>query len=146
MIIFGKEYILDRQGEELYLERWQILKSKVTSWYLHKFHQGDDPVFHDHPCAIITFPLWKGYLEHRLDPYTGKKTTVRRYPFVPAYRSGTDLHWVELLPGSKPWSLCIFFPRYKPWGFVETWHNEFKWTQHQKYLNARRAKKEKKSS
>ena len=45
MMLFGKEYIMDRDGSNLYLERWQILKSKLLSVYVHRVHRGDDPVF-----------------------------------------------------------------------------------------------------
>ncbi|MCA1596111.1 MAG: hypothetical protein LC772_06770 [Chloroflexi bacterium] len=60
-IIYGCEARAD--GKEPYLTRYRLLKTRWFTLNLHRFHQSDHDVMHDHPWAFCSLILWRGYVE-----------------------------------------------------------------------------------
>lgn len=134
MMFLTKELIPDRVHKELYLERYIIFKCRFFGLYLHKFHQGDYDVPHDHPWDFWTWVLSKGYWE---DVYTYKPEessptieSVFRRPLSLRFVRAETLHKVRLEANKKPWSLCLTFKKRREWGF----RGGQLWIHHKKYL------------
>lgn len=116
--------ILDRAGEEPYLERfylhsrwWTLGLFRVV---VHRFWKSDDDgAFHSHPWLFWgTRILEGGYTEH-----TPKKI-YKRKPGNVAFKSGWATHWVELPKDKKGkdkecWTLFLMGPKIKGWGFID---------------------------
>lgn len=101
------------QGDDLYLERWNIIpRNKWFGLYLHHFIVSDDArAFHDHQYDNISLLLWGSYLE--ITPHG----SFKRYPFWPVFRRAADQHRVDLINKAPVWSLFFMGPRYREWGF-----------------------------
>ncbi len=102
---------IERKPGELYLTRYVIVRWRWFGMYIHKFHQSDYPVPHDHPWPWLSIPLSCGYLEHMVDG-----TIVHRIRFLPLVRGAREFHWIEIL---KPtWTFFMYGPRIREWGFM----------------------------
>ena len=101
------------KGDHVYMKRWYVLpRSKVFCLYLHKFEGSDeDRALHDHPAINISFLLDGFYLEHTPDG------VIERKQGQLIIRRAKALHRIELHKGSC-WTLFIFFPKYRNWGFA----------------------------
>lgn len=138
MQFFKKQLILDRESEELYLERWILIKSRFLCVYFHKFHQEDYDLHHDHPWSFLSFLIRGRYWEYRLLEWTEheyRELKTLRKPFSIIFRKATDLHRVVLdKSGPKPISLFISGPRTREWGFVEEEEGRLYWVESDEYL------------
>lgn len=106
--------------------RWQrAVIATVKRWpnlYLHKFlRDDDDRAHHDHPSWAISWLLARGYVEQII--------AAGGIHFRTLYPAGTlrflrtlHVHRIELVrdEGGQPlpaWSLFLFGPRVREWGF-----------------------------
>lgn len=101
-----------RTKDELYITRYYLIWTKFFGTYIHNLHISDFPVPHDHPWCFITIPIWRGYRE-----YFSDGTSIWRRPFVPAFRTAREYHWLELDKGPA-WTIFIRFKAYRTWGFL----------------------------
>lgn len=112
-VLFRKIDITNDEGE-LYLRRWEILRTPWFSIKLHKFMRGDeDRCLHDHPWPFITFILTKGYWEETTNG------TFWRKPRRLYYRPAEWKHRV-ILKESPTWTFVITGSNQRSWGF---WRN-----------------------
>jgi hypothetical protein len=113
--LFGFEYsFIFTQGRP-YLERWIIYCGGTLR--LHRFHDGDEPVPHDHPWWFVTFPL-RGYWENYTNPAYNWPAACRRYvkPFRFHYRPASFQHFVNT-PPFPVWTIVITGDLSNDWGF-----------------------------
>lgn len=118
-----KRTILDRDGDDEYLDRYYLLhksdgsKKVIHNFnvFIHQFNKSDDAdLFHSHPWPFWRMILTEGYWEH-----TPEKGRTWYGPGHMAYRPATALHWVELKPGTRPITLFMHFKKAdEPWGFL----------------------------
>lgn len=108
-----------------YLHRWWLVpKNRWANVYLHRFHESDEPVPHDHPWMNVSVLLRGRYREHYHDG------TWRDYgPGAVIFRQARSLHWLEVLEGPVT-TLFLTGPRRRQWGFqtpsgwVPSWRYE----------------------
>jgi hypothetical protein len=121
---------------KVYLKRWRILgylspddnydgepieSNLPFTVRLHQFiNPDDDGAPHNHPGEwAISFGLYGGYLEGRLNKKTGKLDIVEhKAPFINFIRH-EDYHMVLAL-NKRPVTLFITGPKVSSWGF---WKN-----------------------
>jgi hypothetical protein len=111
---FGFEYSFIYTDGRPYLERWILYCCGTLR--LHRFHDGDEPVFHDHPWWFITFPL-RGYTEI-VQWWDGQWREAARtvVPFWPHWRPAQYRHYV--LKSAQPvWTIVITGDIENRWGF-----------------------------
>lgn len=92
---------------------------------LHHFHKSDVGDLHDHPWAFVSYLAEGAYLEHRL--YSRKVYLAGSFNF----KRARDFHKVELLT-TDCWSLVLFGPRTREWGFL----TRAGWEEHVAYHGA----------
>ena len=129
-----KRIILDRIGQQPYLERYYLFL-KDRKWFpfnvfLHKFLQSDPDELHDHPWPYFTLILRGGYWE------TTPKGRFWRGPGHMRVNGPKSLHRVELEPGVYAWSLFFPGPKLREWGFIVNG----KWMHNEKYFEWRKQK------
>jgi len=129
-----KRIILDRIGQQPYLERYYLFL-KDRKWFpfnvfLHKFLQSDPDELHDHPWPYFTLILRGGYWE------TTPKGRFWRGPGHMRVNGPKSLHRVELEPGVCAWSLFFSGPKLREWGFIVNG----KWMHNEKYFEWRKQK------
>lgn len=129
-----KKIILDRLGQQPYLERYYLFL-KDRKWFpfnvfLHKFLSSDPDELHDHPWPYFTLILRGGYWE------TTPKGRFWRGPGHARICSPRSLHRIELKPGVTAWTLFIPGPKIREWGFIV----EGKWMHNEKYFEWRKQK------
>lgn len=90
---------------------------RLPNLYVHCFLRSDDDrALHDHPSAAISLILCGYYTEHTI---AAGGIHHRR-----VYRAG-DLRWfpvrhthrIEVAPNEQVWTLFLFFPKVRDWGF-----------------------------
>lgn len=125
-------FILDRQFEDVYLERYYYLNLRpFARLVIHRFCQSDTDGLHDHPWAFQNYILSGGYWEH---------TEEGRFWRPPGYSGTASLnyfHRVELDPEKADgdvWTLFLMGPKEKEWGFL---NDKGIWIQHEEYLNSK---------
>lgn len=116
--LFGFEYSFIFAKGKPYLERWIIYCGGTLR--LHRFHDGDEPVLHDHPWWFVTFPL-RGYWEtyhFSSATATGTNPICRRWvaPFRFHFRKATHRHYI-LKPSRPVWTVVITGDVSRVWGF-----------------------------
>lgn len=111
----------------LYLTRWTVPLPFGRAVYVHRFHESDVPVFHDHPWRFVSVVLWGGYREHR----PGVSWKRRGFGSV-AFRRAEDLHFVTLF-GKTAWTLVLRGRKRREWGFM----TEGGWKHWRSYLDER---------
>lgn len=121
-------------GDEVYMERYFLFKSRLLSVYLHHFLRSDtDRALHDHPWDFLTIILSGGYWEHTPHPSNPWPVTRRRWhgPGSILFRRATHRHYVEL-PKVGSWAsfapilrpeipaitLCVVGVKWREWGFI----------------------------
>jgi hypothetical protein len=98
--------------EDVYLRRWNIIRTKWFSIYLHNFLRSDDDrALHDHRYDNISLLLIGQYIE-----VTPRGEFFRR-PFRPIFRRAESPHRVNLIDGKPVWSLFFMGRRRREWGF-----------------------------
>lgn len=108
---------MDIKGTDgtVYLRRYFLTpKNWPFRLYLHEFFRGDnDRCLHDHPAPFVTWVLNGGYREVLSD-----KGDYRDWPpGTMLYRKAAFAHRIEVPRGRKAWSLVLFGPRERDWGF-----------------------------
>jgi hypothetical protein len=154
-----RRIIMDREGDEPYLERYYLFlpdrdENFPFNIFIHKFLKGDSDNLHDHPWGFFTLILSGGYWEH---VYTDEaKSKTKRVWRAPGYWQKVEaehIHRIELKEGNTPcWTLFIPFKRERVWGFwkpyVDLVENEDKpkdsaeWIESDQYFLDRQNKKE----
>lgn len=120
-------------GEGPYLRRWTLLSAFGWKLYLHRFMRSDTGRdLHDHPCDVICFVFRGRYVETTIadpplaaacepgPPITMKPSLkVCAAPCLRRFRA-EHIHRIDLFSENegRTWSLCLFFPKRKPWGFI----------------------------
>lgn len=144
--LFTKERIMDRDGQALYLERWVLLKSPWLCIYIHRFHQPDYDIPHDHPWWFFSLLLRGEYTEERLVPDIQKHGLLKavqkqRHPGSLIFRKATDIHRVvfepsmtEIRNAALPVTLFIAGPKTREWGFIEPNATGYRWESSDSYL------------
>jgi hypothetical protein len=124
-------------GNEVYLVRYIVFKSKYCCLYIHRFMKSDADDPHDHPWNFFTYVISGGYVEKFYDKEQSQLSTekqnfsafwtsqyVIRNPGSLRYRKSTDIHQVivdktrtmdEL--ADAPFTVCLMGPRKRNWGF-----------------------------
>lgn len=110
--------VLQRPGEPRYVE-WYHVATPLNLFrvHIHRF-VGDDPDgLHDHPWDwALSFLLCGWYWEDRRGRGMGLCARPRRFGYV---MTGDTFHRVRLPEGEREvWSLFIFGPYTKSWGFL----------------------------
>jgi hypothetical protein len=87
----------------LYMRRWRQFWPLNTRWWglfrVHNIRRSDaDCEPHDHPFSFVSIILWRGYIEKRYDPQTGKWSKRFYGPGSILFRRHSDAHLIELLP------------------------------------------------
>lgn len=123
-----KVRIINRRGDEPYLERYSLFKTRWLTAYLHRFVQPDeDEGVHDHPWKLaVSVVLAGSYDEDRLEHLgavygaeaegaaTLRRRTVR---WLNVLRGASFHRIVDARPDT--WTLFIHTPSHKQWGFLE---------------------------
>lgn len=132
--IFGGKMVLTN-----YMVRWFLIRSRWFNLFINRILRSDkDRDLHDHPWWFLSFILWNGYLETRVQ--TVKTTTgqfvlermpKRVRPFTVVFRRAKDLHRLEL---HKPAvTLVLTGPSVRKWGF----RTRYGWVEADKYAAAK---------
>lgn len=110
-----------------YLRRW-VLNLKFFSIRIHHWYSSDDHrAKHDHPSGFITLVLSGSYTD--VTP-TGRELLK---PGSIRYRAATHIHTVEV-PINGCWTILIFGPQIRHWGFYVPRTNGFKFKKANKYF------------
>lgn len=129
-------------GDDDYLTRLRILQTPWFGLYLHRFDGPDPrPTLHDHPWPFVSFVLWGGYVERRLNTLTMQVDENHRVRFV--NRMPTHgAHAIMRLTRTPTWTFMAVGRRVRTWGYLEpttssihgTTH--WRWTEFDKHLHA----------
>jgi hypothetical protein len=117
MIGDAKPYRLYRRDGALYLERWKLEKNDRGGIYLHHFVASDDVIPHDHPRRSTSLILAGSYIE-LIRGSDGCMHPEVRTPGDVVFRRASHTHRIELADGQDAWSLFMFGPHVRQWGFV----------------------------
>lgn len=149
-----KRVVMDRQGDEPYLERYYLFIKDRENFpfniFLHKFLKSDPDDLHDHPWGYATLILKGGYYEWvplfventiggtKTKTMIGEKR-IWRGPGHFRTCKANSFHRIEIDPNVKEcWTLFIPFSKKRDWGFLT--HNnwkDFKWVDHETYLDSK---------
>lgn len=90
---------------------------RLPNLYVHCFLRSDDDrALHDHPSAAISLLLQGQYVEHTIAEggihhrRTYRAGDLRYFPV-------RHTHRIEVEPGDAVWTLFLFFPKVREWGF-----------------------------
>lgn len=99
--------------DELYMERWHLIKTRWLGVYIHRMvHDDDDRALHDHPGHNISLVLHGCYIEYLDD---GRK--LRGTGDI-VFRHAATKHRLELIVSGRPvTTIWIRLPSYREWGF-----------------------------
>lgn len=123
--MFSKK-VISRANTGIYLIRYRLIpNNKYMNIYLHKFMDSDlDEALHDHPWKSVGILLNRPYNEYVPKDYDkwvneGNRETkvIKRYPFIPIYRSSTTIHRIELIDKKPVWTIFITGPWTRNWMF-----------------------------
>lgn len=113
---------LRRETGEVYMDRWQLLRTRRLSIYINRINLPDaDPLPHTHPwVASWSFKLKGFYIE---EVYTWN-TSFDDEPMVvvriPARLNRIpEVHRIAAVTPGGCWTLFIGWRAVRPWGFVE---------------------------
>jgi hypothetical protein len=121
--MFSKK-VISRANTGVYLIRYRLIpNNKYMNIYLHKFMDSDlDEALHDHPWKSVGILLNGCYLEHIPKDYNKwikendrETKVIKRYPFIPIYRSAETIHRIELIDKKPIWTIFV------TWKFERTW-------------------------
>lgn len=131
---------LRRESGEVYMDRWQLIKSRLLCVYVNRINMPDyDDLPHNHPWAeSYSLKLCGAYTEDVFEKasvvyqrITGEAWPLAEDGLIPMARMPPrwsripDIHRIAELTGGKPcWTLFIGFGR-RPggdsaWGFVQS--------------------------
>lgn len=115
---------MSRASGEVYMHRWQLLKTRLLSVYLHKICLPDeDPWYHTHPWRKSwSVKLWNSYRETVQIVFRGlRESVLYNYTRLPGFVSRIpERHRIiELKDGKPVWTLFIGWRSDAPWGFID---------------------------
>lgn len=102
---------MSRKSGEIYMHRWQLLKTRLLSVYVNKIClPDDDPWLHTHPWRKSwSLKLRNWYVEELRDRYC----IPGRLSQIP------EQHRIVYLNGNRPvWTLFVGWRSDRGWGFV----------------------------
>lgn len=119
---------LRRESGEVYMDRWQLLKSPILSVYINRINMPDyDRWLHNHPWRrAYSLKLGrKSYTEQVLWPGANSEAVhyleelgIYAYRRPGRWSRIPELHRIHQLDGGGPvWTLFIGIGRKRPWGF-----------------------------
>lgn len=114
---------LRRETGEVYMDRWQLVRTKRLSVYINRINLPDaDPLPHTHPWRrSYSLKLAGSYTEEifsQLTPLDEVWSHGLRVP--PRWSRIPDIHRiVELTNGRPCWTLFVGFDVSQRWGFVQ---------------------------
>jgi hypothetical protein len=140
-----KRVILDRAGNEPYLERYYVfLKDRKRfpfNIFVHKFLKSDPDDVHDHPWFYATLILKGGYYEYV--PIFNDEGIIfgekRHWRGVGHFRicRPSSFHRIELDPNITAWTLFMPGPQVREWGFLVGKYRKQRWVHNEQYLKER---------
>lgn len=108
--------IMSRKSGEVYMHRWQLLKTRLLSVYVNKICLPDEDTWlHTHPWRKSwSLKLWNWYIEELpSDTLLGEFSVPGRLSRIP------EQHRIVFLNGNKPvWTLFVGWRSDRGWGFV----------------------------
>ncbi len=120
---------LRRETGEVYMDRWQLLRSKRLSIYINRINMPDyDPLPHTHPWEeSYSLKFWGSYTEEtfwvfRLPLLFGKPAELVSHGLrvPPRWSRIPDIHRITKLTNDKPcWTLFFGVKVAQRWGFVQ---------------------------
>ena len=114
---------LRRETGEVYMDRWQLLRSKRLSIYINRINMPDyDQLPHTHPWVeSYSFKFWGSYTEEtffRGQVYRKLMSHGLRVP--PRWSRIPEIHRITELTNGKPcWTLFFGVKVASKWGFVQ---------------------------
>ena len=104
-----------------YVRRWSLL-AFGWSFRLHQWIRSDDNrYFHDHGCDLTSYVL-KGWYwnnipssDDNLNTKEGTKILCKAPSIWKAKAEGK--HYIQIPEGQRPWTLVVFKPPHRKWGF-----------------------------
>lgn len=105
--------------DNVYLQRWWLIRNFAYRVYLHCFLRSDDDrALHDHPADNISIILIGSYREHLPGGVVKLRKAWRPWaPWRVYGRRAEAAHRVELIDGKPVWTLFIRGPGRREWGF-----------------------------
>lgn len=110
---------LRRTTGEVYMDRWQLLRTKLLSIYINRINMPDeDPLPHTHPWRKSWSVRLKGwYIEEVYSRFMGchfvQNRVCQRFNRIP------NAHRIVALRAGGCWTLFIGWRADRPWGFVK---------------------------
>ena len=111
----GGKWVKDRKTRK---PRW-ISRTMlgIARPYLHCFLRSDDDrALHDHPAPSLSIGLRGRAIEHTIAAGGVHHRRTLKAGQV-TWRSADFAHRIEIEPGTDYWTLFIFFPNVREWGF-----------------------------
>ena len=112
---------LKRETGEVYMDRWQLLRTKRLSIYINRINLPDaDPLPHTHPWRrSYSLKLWGSYTEEIFYYVHAHEVMSYGLRIPPRWSRIPDMHRIGSLTDGKPcWTLFIGWRADQPWGFV----------------------------
>lgn len=126
--------------QQPYLERYHLIRLPFgIHIYLHRFVASDPGrALHNHPWrAAISLVLSGQYNETRLTQKSNETELCKRQlgPGSVNFISGKIYHRINLQQKEEAWTLFIHTASHRSWGFLETQHRQFSYTDHNQQLS-----------
>lgn len=120
--------IRSKEGN-LHFKRWQILKTRWFSIYLHGIYSEDkDKHLHNHPWDYTSIVLKGKYIEET------PKGINKLYPGKIVSRNGLDYHKILKLQTKSVYTLFFVSPIKRHWGYLVNGE----WVHHEIYRERKR--------
>lgn len=107
-------------GEEGMLMTSRFIIGFPPGWkLLINWHDSVDPLphCHAHSGRFLSFVLWGGYIDERIDGRTGKRTFQWHKPFSLNWIPEYVYHRIHMMPKGKAITLCLIFPNIQEHGW-----------------------------
>ncbi len=115
---------LRRETGECYMDRWQLIKSRLLCVYVNRINTPDgDDLPHNHPWPrSYSLKLRRGYVEETFEVTSfGLVSNGDRRP--PRFNRIPQIHRIVSVDKGGAWTLFVGFNRRdasdRPWGFVK---------------------------
>lgn len=117
---------LRRETGEVYMDRWQLLRTRWLSIYINRINMPDyDPLPHTHPWQeSYSLKFWGSYTEETFDhpalPDMSDGIVSQGLRVPPRWSRIPDIHRITELTNGRPcWTLFFGVKVAKRWGFVQ---------------------------
>jgi hypothetical protein len=111
---------LHKDDGDIYMSRWQILRTPWLSIYVNKICRPDaDPWLHTHPWRRSwSLKLWNSYVE-QVPSMHAREYRVYRYRVPRRWSEVPYAHRIAALLDNKPvWTLFIGWHSNEQWGYI----------------------------